>query len=171
MSKFCVISKEAKKANPLTVILKELEKFEKFYYIILEKTADACNKQRTNAMSTLEQDLEDPPYGELLSALSLMWQPFHIFVEFLKTYLTRLITVWSKVIQDKDVISKLNSMIFAKFAHIQTRSYKIMASKMSEEMISGTIRSSYAVVQSNTTQQLKERIQSLKILNPQTRTG
>jgi hypothetical protein len=92
-----------------------------------------------------------------------MWHTLHIFVEFSKMYLTRLITIWSIVIQDQDVINKLNSMIFAKFAYIQARSYKIMASRTPEEIISDGIRASYAVVQRNTTQQLREHIQRLKI--------
>ena len=149
-------------ANPLTVILNELEKFEKIYYLILEKTVDVCNKKRTDAISALEQDLEEPPYIDLVSDISFMWQPFNIFVEVLKMYLIRLITVWSKVIQNKEVTSKLYSMIFAKFAYIQARSYEIMASKISEEIISDTIRSSNTTVQKNIAQQLKEHTQILK---------
>ncbi len=148
-------------ANPLTVILNELEEFEKIYYLILEKTVDVCNKKRTDAISASEQDVREPPYIDLLSAMSLMWQPFNIFVELLKMYLIRMI-IWSKVIQDKYLISKLYSMIFAKFAHIEARSYQIMTSRISEEVISDTIRSSYAILQRNITQQLKEHTQILK---------
>jgi hypothetical protein len=53
-------------ANPLAIILYELEKFEKFYYLILEKTVDVCNRRRTDALNLLEQDLEDPPLCRII---------------------------------------------------------------------------------------------------------
>lgn len=149
-------------ANPLTVTLNELEKFEKIYCLILEKTVDVCNKKQIDAISALEQDLEEPSYLDLLSSMDSMWLSLNIFVEFFKLYLIRLIIVWSKVIQNKDVMSKLYSMIFAKFAQIQARSYQIMTSRISEEIISGTVRSSCTTMQRSISQQLKEHTQILK---------
>lgn len=149
-------------SNPLAVVLNELKEFEKIYYCILEETVVIGNKKRTDAISALEQDVEEPPYIDLLSATDLMWQPLHIFVEFLKVFLARLIIVWSKVIQDQDVINKLYSMIFAKFAYIQTHSYKMVASSILEEINSSLIRSTYSVMKRNTNQKIKDHIQSLK---------
>jgi hypothetical protein len=115
-------------------------------------------------MRALDQAVEmPPPYEKLFSLTSLLWEPFHIFTGFLKTYLIRLIMTWSKAIEDKDVLSKLYSMIFSKFAHMQSHSFKIIASSVSEEaIVSSTTRSSYTIVQENTTHELKAHIRSLK---------
>lgn len=131
----------------------------------MNKTADACNNGRY--LGDFEQTSEHlhPEVVSLiteLSAMALMWQPLHIFVEFLEMYMTRLITIWSKVIRDKDVLNKLNSMIVLRFAHMQARMYKIMTSKISEEMSSVSIKTSYTYMQTNTTEQLKKRIHNLK---------
>ncbi len=150
-------------ANPVTVVLNELKKFEKIYSSILEKTADACNNGRY--LGDLEQTSKHSPEVDFLftklSGMALMWQPLHIFVEFLKTYITRLITIWSKVIQDKHVIDELNSMIFTRFARMQARMYKIMTSKISEEMSSVSIKT-YTHMQTNMTEQLKKHVHNLE---------
>jgi hypothetical protein len=59
------------------------------------------------------------------------------------------------LVQDKDVI-------FAKFAQIQSNSFKIMVSSVSEEIVSSTTRSAYTIVQIRTTQELKEDVRKLK---------
>lgn len=140
----------------MTVVLNELKAFEKIYFSVLNKTADACNNGRY--LGDWQKPSNDSDEVDFLvtklSGMALMWQPLHIFAEFLKMYMTRLIIIWSKVIRDKDVLKKLNSMIVARFAHMQARTYKIMTSKISEEMRSASI-STYTHMQTNTTEQLK----------------
>lgn len=92
------------------------------------------------------------------SAMYLTLQPLHIFYEFLKLYMVRLITNWSKEIRNKDVLNKVNNMIFANFASIQIRTNKIMASASE----SASIGHSYAQTQMDALDQLKERLENLK---------
>ena len=72
--------------------------------------------------------------------------------------MVRLITNWSREIRNKDVLNKVNSMIFAKFAFMQYRTNKIIASLSSSE----SIGLSYMLVQMNTIDQLKEKLKNLK---------
>lgn len=53
-------------------------------------------------------------------------------------------------------------MIFAKFAQIQTHSFKIMASHVSEEVVSSAVNSSYTLLQSSTTEELTKQLRKLK---------
>lgn len=73
----------------------------------------------------------------------------------------RLITNWSKEIRYKDTLNKVNNMIFAKFASMQIRTNKIMASASSSD----SIRASYLLMQMNTIDQLKEKLKNLKEYN------
>jgi hypothetical protein len=141
------------KANPYTVVLSDLKRFEKIYFSILNKTVNAFNnKTNLDDRTPSEDDLV-----KIGSAVYLMLQPHHIFYGFLNIYMVRLITNWSKEIRYKDVLNKVNNMIFAKFASIQISTNKTMASVSSE-----SIGLSYLQMQMNTMDQLKERLENLK---------
>jgi hypothetical protein len=150
-------------ANPQTVVLNELKNFEKIYFSILNKTVDACNNGRY--LGDWERPSKSSVGGDVLkrrlSTMALMWQPLHIFFEFLKIYMIRLITNWSKEIRDKGVLNKVNNMIFAKFTYMRTHTYKIMTSA-SDGVGSASIETSYTTMQTNATEELKKRIHNLK---------
>jgi hypothetical protein len=163
-------------ANPYTVVVTELKTFEKIYFSILDKTVNACNNERylhdwkktqstnrqkiehSNCVTEVDLDDVDDFLAEKLYATYLGLQPPNIFYGFLDVYMVRLVTNWSREIRNKDVLNKVNSMIFAKFAFMQNHTNKIIASISSSE----SIRSSYMLVQMNTIDQLKERLKNLK---------
>ena len=149
--------------NPQTVVLNELKNFEKIYFSILNKTVDACNNGRYlgDWEKPSKSSVGDDLVKRRLSAMALMWEPLHIFFEFLKIYMIRLITNWSKEIRDKGVLNKVNNMIFAKFTYIRIHTYKIMASA-SDGVGSASIETSYTNMQTNATEELKKRIHNLK---------
>jgi hypothetical protein len=167
------------RANPYTVVVTELKTFEKIYFSILDKTVNACNNvrylhdwkkiQSTNRQKiehskdfddVIEVDLEDADdfLVEKSYAMYLGLQPPNIFYGFLDIYMVRLVTNWSREIRNKDVLNKVNSMIFAKFAFMQNHTNKIIASISSSE----SIGLSYMLVQMNTIDQLKEKLKNLK---------
>jgi hypothetical protein len=164
------------RANPYTVVVTELKTFEKIYFSILDKTVNACNNERylhnwkkiqstnrqkiehSNGVTEVDLDDVDDFLAEKLYATYLGLQPPNIFYGFLDVYMVRLVTNWSREIRNKDVLNKVNSMIFAKFAFMQNHTNKIIASISSSE----SIRSSYMLVQMNTIDQLKERLKNLK---------
>ena len=132
---------------------------EKIYFSILNKTADACNNGRyLGDWQKPSKDFEEDDLVKSLSAMALMCQPLHIFFEFLKIYMIRLITNWSKEIRNKHILNKINTMIFAKFAFMQKQTNKIVASISSIE----SIGLSYSQMQMNTIDRLKEMLENLK---------
>jgi hypothetical protein len=149
-------------ANPQTVVLNELKNFEKIYFSILNKTVYAYNNGRyLGDWQKSSKDFDGDDLVKRLSAIALMWQPLHIFYGFLKIYIVRLITNWSKEIRDKDVLNKVNNMIFAKFTSMQIRTNKIMAS-VTGGIGSASIGAPYMHVQINTIEQLNEKLKTLK---------
>jgi hypothetical protein len=173
-------------ANPYAVVVSELKTFEKIYFSILDKTVNACNNERylhdwkkmqsTNTQKiehskdfdgVIEEDLDDVDDFLVKEsyAMYLGLQPLNIFYGFLDIYMVRLITNWSREIRNKDVLNKVNSMIFAKFAFMQNHTNKIIASISSSE----SIRLSSALVQMNTIDQLKEKMKNLKGYDMETR--
>jgi hypothetical protein len=150
------------RANPYTVVLNELREFEKIYFSILNKTINAHNNGRY--LGDWEKPSYDPVVEDLAkaaSAAALMWQPLHIFYGFMELYMFRLITNWSKEIRDKDVLQKVNNMIFAKFTQMRIDTYKIMNS-VSDEVGSASIKISYVSLQMNTIDRLNENLKTLK---------
>jgi hypothetical protein len=166
-------------ANPYTVVVTELKTFEKIYFSILDKIVNACNNERylhdwkkiqsTNRQKiehskdfddVIEEDLDDVDdfLVEKSYAMYLGLQPPNIFYGFLDVYMVRLVTNWSREIRNKDVLNKVNSMIFAKFAFMQNHTNKIIASISSSE----SIGLSYMLAQMNTIDQLKEKLKNLK---------
>ena len=150
-----------KEANPYTVVLNELKNFEKLYFSILNKTINAYNNGRYlgDLEKPYDSDVED--LAKAASAAALMWQPLHIFYGFIELYMFRLITNWSKEIRNKDVLQRVNNMVFAKFTQMQIDTYKIMNS-VSEGVSSASINISYVNVQMNTKDRLNENLKTLK---------
>jgi len=162
------------KANPYTVVVTELKKFEKIYFSILDKTVSARNNigylrdwSKKNIESSVvvddglveeNSDDIDDFLVESSYAMYLGLQPPHIFYGFLNIYMVRLVTNWSKEIRNKHVLNKINTMIFAKFAFMQKHTNKIIASISSIE----NIRLSYSQMQMNNIDQLKEKLNNLK---------
>jgi hypothetical protein len=164
------------KANPYTEVVTELKKFEKIYFSILDKTVSARNNSgylrdwsKTKIKSyyfddilveknsdDLDEFLVESSYGMYLGS-----QPMDIFYGFLNIYMVRLLTNWSKEIRNKDVLNKINTMIFAKFASMQKHTNKIIASISSIE----SIGLSYNQMQMNSLDQLKEKLTNLKVYN------
>jgi hypothetical protein len=151
-----------KAANPYTVVLNELKTFEKIYLSILNKTIDAYNKGRylgDYKKPSYDSDVQD--LAKALSAAALMWQPIHIFYEFLQLYMIRLITNWSREIKEKDVLQKVNNMIFAKFTQMRIDTYEKMGS-VPGKVGSAGIGISYMTVQMNAKDRLNEKLKTLK---------
>jgi hypothetical protein len=142
-------------ANPYTVVLNELKKFEKIYFSILDKAVVVC-KNKLNPTQR-QATSPDDDLSNLSDAMNLSIQPPHIFYGFLNIYMLRLVTNWSKEIRNKDVLDKVNSMIFAKFALMQSHTNKIMAS-----ISFGSIRISYMREQMTSINQLQEKLKNLK---------
>jgi hypothetical protein len=149
-------------ANPYTVVLSELKNFEKIYFSILNKTINACTNGRYLG------DLEKPSYDsdvedlvKSVNAAALMWQPLHIFYGFMELYIYKLITNWSREIRDKDVLQKVNNMIFAKLTQMRMDTYKIMKSA-SDGVGSASIQLSHVKLQMNTIYRLNENLKTLK---------
>jgi hypothetical protein len=149
-------------ANPYTVVLSELKNFEKLYFSILNKTINACNNGRYLG------DLEKPSYNsnvedlvKSVNAAALMWQPLHIFYGFMELYMFKLFTNWSREIRDKDVLQKVNNIIFAKFTQMRIDTYKKMKSA-SDGVGVASIELSYVKLQMNTIYRLNEDLKTLK---------
>ena len=118
----------------------------------MKKTVEACNNGRYlgDWEKPSKSSVGDDLVKRRLSAMALMWEPLHIFFEFLKIYMIRLITNWSKEIRDKGVLNKVNNIIFAKFTYVRIHTYKIMASA-SDGVGSASIETSYTDMQTNAT--------------------
>jgi hypothetical protein len=151
-----------KAANPYTVVLNELKSFEKIYFSILNKTIEACNKGRYLGDYTKPScDSNVQRLAKAGSAVALIWQPIHIFYEFLELYMIKLITNWSKEIREKDVLQKVNNMIFAKFTQMRIDTYNKMKSAAGEVGYASIIIS-YVKVQMKTMYRLNEILKTLK---------
>jgi hypothetical protein len=152
-----------KEANPYTVVLNELKNFEKHYFSIMNKSIDAYKKGRY--LGDYEKPSCDSDIQDLAKAkrAALMWQPIHIFYEFLQLYMIRLITNWSKEIKEKDVLQKVNNMVFAKFTRMRIDTYKKMNSVAGKGKVgSASIGISYMTVQMNAKDRLNEKLKILK---------
>jgi hypothetical protein len=133
-------------------------------YLHYWKKIQSTNRQKIEHSKDLddviEEDLDDVDdfLVEKSYAMYLGLQPPNIFYGFLDVYMVRLVTNWSREIRNKDVLNKVNSMIFAKFAFMQNHTNKIIASIS----LSESIGISYMLVQMNTIDQLKEKLKNLK---------
>jgi hypothetical protein len=116
------------RSSPQAVVLNELKKFEKIYRSISNKTIDAYNNGRYLGDWEKSSDEIGLEYSKILNGVALIWQPVHIFIEFMKIYMIRLITKWSEEIRDKSVLYKVNNVVFAKFASMQIHTHKVLAS-------------------------------------------
>jgi hypothetical protein len=128
----------------------------------LNKTINAYNNGRYLGdwkKPSYDREVED--LAKAASAAALMWQPLHVFYGFMELYMFRLITNWSKEIRDKDVLQKVNNMIFAKFTQMRIDTYKIMNS-VSGGVGSSSIKFSYVNLQMNTRDRLNENLKTLK---------
>jgi hypothetical protein len=113
-------------------------------------------------------DLEKPSYNlnvedlvKSVNVAALMWQPLHIFYGFMELYMFKLFTNWSREIRDKDVLQKVNNIIFAKFTQMRIDTYKMMNS-VSDGVGSASIGLSYVKLQMNTIYRLNENLKTLK---------
>ena len=93
--------------------------------------------------------------AKVASASALMWQPLHIFYEFLQLYMIRLITNWSREIKEKDVLQRVNNMVFAKFTQMRIDTYNNMSSAAGK-VGSASIGTPYMIVQMNANDRLNE---------------
>jgi hypothetical protein len=115
------------RGNPHVLVLNELNRIQKVYISILNKTVEAYNNGRYLAdWKAKTKDLEID-YGRIISAELLLLWPLNIYVEFFKLYMMRLVASWSNEIKDREVLYDVNNTVVAKFIDMQIRTYKILA--------------------------------------------
>ena len=103
------------KSNPVTLVPKELEKFEKIYFRLYEKAFTKYNLINPIAIGGLKLRHSHELYAD---SIDLMLYPLHLFNDIVNIYNTHSIILWPQKISDKAPLKTLYCEVFSKISEM-----------------------------------------------------